>query len=111
MNNQPKTPIIFHSIKLVVFWEISSGETPFYGLKESSIKRMVLNNERPPIPKDCPRYFSELITKCWNRYPQERPKIDVVISILNSMIGQYTNHNPDNEELNCENITDDQVLV
>jgi len=96
----------------VVFWEISSGEIPFSNLDVAFIKKKVLKNERPPIPEDCPSNFSELITMCWNQNPLERPKIDVVISILNSMIDQYTNHNPDNEELNrCSVInSDDQVV-
>lgn len=47
---------------------------------------MVLKNDlRPEIPADTPDNFAELIRRCWDRVPKNRPSFKQIIGELSSM--------------------------
>ncbi|XP_026810639.1 atrial natriuretic peptide receptor 1-like [Rhopalosiphum maidis] len=55
---------------------------------------------RPDISgHDCPEPLSELIQRCWNDVPEERPGFDIMRSIVRQITRGY-----------CENLMDDLVL-
>jgi len=43
-----------------------------------------VQNERPPLPCECPRAFSHLINRCWSSNPDKRPHFDEIVGILES---------------------------
>ena len=74
----PKYDIFSYGI---VLWEMLTGKFPFAGLEPHAIMWRVCNeNERLPIPDDCPEPVRELIERCWETDWKLRPEIEEVIS-------------------------------
>jgi serine/threonine protein kinase len=74
-------PEIAHPLKAdvysfaIVCYEILTGKEPFEGEKPSDdlYKRIILEHERPKLPKICPRRLLSLIRRCWDHDPLCRP--------------------------------------
>ena len=67
----------------VVMWEVyTNGEKPFASLKKDEVVRMVVEVKHSPMstgrPTRCPREVSEIIEKCFEYDPAERPVVTVV---------------------------------
>lgn len=66
------------------FWELYSRSIPWtstqQNITESMINKIlqerVIAGDRPPIPNDCPPFFSDLIKNCWHNLPEYRPTAD-----------------------------------
>eukprot|EP00049_Salpingoeca_infusionum_P014914 m.285555 g.285555 ORF g.285555 m.285555 type:complete len:732 (+) comp15776_c0_seq12:482-2677(+) len=58
----------------IVLWELVTKQTPFLNMEVFSIFfNVVRHKKRPPIPANCHPDFAQLIEKCWNQKPSERP--------------------------------------
>ncbi|XP_072042552.1 mitogen-activated protein kinase kinase kinase 20-like [Amphiura filiformis] len=67
----------------VVVWELLTLEVPFQGLEpQVVVMRICGDNERPPIPPDCPQPIADLLRKCWAVDWRKRPSIDEVLSVI-----------------------------
>ncbi|POM72976.1 TKL protein kinase [Phytophthora palmivora] len=67
----------------ILLWEIFSRDIPFRGYDISDIKRRVLAGERFRVPTvDCPRECQELMKRCWDGEPNNRPTFDEVHEAL-----------------------------
>ena len=68
----------------VVVWELWSTEIPFEDAKVPAnlLWRICNNNERPPIPADCPKVISDLLRHCWQIDWTKRPTIDHVLVVV-----------------------------
>jgi serine/threonine protein kinase len=71
----------------MTLWEISSRKIPFSEEPDDQMVVTFINaGEKENIPNDCPLPFSQIITKCWNSNPNERPSMsDVIISLEKSI--------------------------
>jgi hypothetical protein len=49
-------------------------------------QRVVLRDERPPIPEGMPEAYALLMTRCWQADPMSRPGFDTVLRLINIMI-------------------------
>ncbi|XP_072041659.1 uncharacterized protein [Amphiura filiformis] len=71
----------------VVVWELLTLEVPFQGLEpQVVVMRICSDNERPPIPPDCPRPIADLLRKCWEVDWRKRPSIDDVLSMISDAL-------------------------
>mgnify|MGYP003640367891 CR=1 FL=1 len=71
----------------VMLWELVTqkdffGECAFM----SQIEEFVQEGQRPPIPKECPAIFEELITACWAQHPFDRPSFISIVATLKNII-------------------------
>ncbi|RHZ64222.1 hypothetical protein Glove_326g58 [Diversispora epigaea] len=60
----------------MLMWEFTSGHRPFFNKPHNS--RLICNiggGLRPEITDDTPEVFSNLMLKCWNSNPVNRPNI------------------------------------
>jgi hypothetical protein len=63
----------------IVCYEILTGNLPFQDVASGKIvKDMVTKGERPHLPNHCPIRLKDLIEKCWNQVPEERPSFAVI---------------------------------
>ncbi len=68
----------------VVIWEMWTTDIPFEGAEMFNIMyRVCNNNERPPIPDDCPRCIKDLLMHCWDTDFHKRPHIGEVLKKVN----------------------------
>lgn len=70
----------------VVLWEMLTQEVPFKGFEGLQVAWLVVEKqERLTIPTSCPASFAELLRKCWQADPKERPLFKQVLLTLETM--------------------------
>ncbi|CAB4388466.1 unnamed protein product [Rhizophagus irregularis] len=73
----------------VLFWEISSGQPPFYSKGEQYDIDLALEISQglreEPVP-DTPEDLVEIYTECWNGEPDKRPNINQVVERLKEIM-------------------------
>ncbi|GES99832.1 kinase-like domain-containing protein [Rhizophagus clarus] len=73
----------------VLFWEISSGQPPFYTEGENydlDLAIEILQGLREEPPPDTPEECIKIYTECWNGEPDNRPAINQVVEKLKAII-------------------------
>eukprot|EP01107_Rhizomastix_libera_P008390 TRINITY_DN2357_c0_g1_i1.p1 TRINITY_DN2357_c0_g1~~TRINITY_DN2357_c0_g1_i1.p1 ORF type:complete len:414 (+),score=126.53 TRINITY_DN2357_c0_g1_i1:2-1243(+) len=72
----------------MVLWHLFSEVEPYSDFKTVfAIYAFVQSKKRLPLPVNCP--LNELIAKCWDQDPSERPTFDDIVIII-SLSGQLT---------------------
>ncbi|KAJ3679897.1 hypothetical protein LUZ60_016175 [Juncus effusus] len=67
----------------IVLWELVTGRVPFENMTAVQAAFAVVNKgARPIIPHDCNEMLSELMKRCWDVDPLERPCFDEIVKIL-----------------------------
>ncbi|XP_072041994.1 uncharacterized protein [Amphiura filiformis] len=67
----------------VVGWEMWTTDFPHKGLEPQVIAwRVCHENQRLPIPDDCPKAIAELMKKCWDSDWRKRPSIEHVLFVI-----------------------------
>nr|XP_029138109.1 SH3 and multiple ankyrin repeat domains protein 3-like isoform X2 [Labrus bergylta] len=70
----------------VVLWEMLTREVPFKGFEGLQVAWLVVEKqERLTIPTSCPASFAELMRRCWQADPKERPQFKQVLVTLETM--------------------------
>ncbi|TWW72686.1 protein kinase Npk [Takifugu flavidus] len=70
----------------VVLWEMLTREVPFKGFEGLQVAWLVVEKqERLTVPTSCPASFAELMKKCWQADPKERPQFKQVLVTLETM--------------------------
>ncbi|XP_072297388.1 protein kinase Npk [Eucyclogobius newberryi] len=70
----------------VVLWEMLTREVPFKGFEGLQVAWLVVEKqERLTVPTSCPASFAELMKKCWQADPKERPLFKQVLLTLETM--------------------------
>ncbi|KAG9306477.1 hypothetical protein G9A89_008413, partial [Geosiphon pyriformis] len=104
----------------MLLWELSTGKPPFYDCKHDHILIMaILNGQRPKITSPLiPPCIAEIIVKCWDPNPKNRPTVEEVrhkIWELQRMYDRFRFKNYTDEESTDEKPTDevfpDEVLI
>ncbi|CAM6035719.1 unnamed protein product [Sphagnum compactum] len=71
--------------------EILTGKIPFpyTEYKRSELLQVIRQGERPPLPFDCPTPLANLITRCWDTDPCNRPSfLQVGIRVM-AVVGSF----------------------
>eukprot|EP01026_Neomeris_dumetosa_P029098 TRINITY_DN2358_c0_g1_i1.p1 TRINITY_DN2358_c0_g1~~TRINITY_DN2358_c0_g1_i1.p1 ORF type:complete len:522 (-),score=60.37 TRINITY_DN2358_c0_g1_i1:978-2543(-) len=56
----------------ILMWEMYTRIRPWQGVKDYQIAYLVMTDQRPEIPEDCPEELSSMIRRCWSADPDER---------------------------------------
>ncbi|CAB4395990.1 unnamed protein product [Rhizophagus irregularis] len=73
----------------VLFWEISSGQSPFNAKVEQYDVGLILEISqglRETVIPNTPEEYAKIYTKCWDGEPDDRPTIYQVVDWLKAMI-------------------------
>src|SRR5947209_5680938 len=58
----------------MIMWEFTTGKKPFHDRPHNHcLISDILKGERPQITDDTPEFYSELMKKCWDHNPENRP--------------------------------------
>src|SRR5947208_2948998 len=58
----------------MIMWEFTTGKKPFHDRPHNYRLIMdILKGERPQITDDTPEFYAELMKKCWDHNPENRP--------------------------------------
>lgn len=95
-------PVDVFSFSIIMF-EIITGEEPYKanGRWPSQIElaKKVSNGERPIFTDDISEPMINLIERCWNEDPDERPSFSEIYQQISSNFKSYTNYDIDEEEI------------
>jgi serine/threonine protein kinase len=59
--------------------EILTGEPPFEGELRATLCAKIMDQDlRPSLPKNCPDYLRSCITSCWQKLPEHRPNFSSI---------------------------------
>jgi len=58
----------------MIMWEHTTGKRPFHDRPHDQYLMLdILKGERPQITDDTPKFYAELMKKCWDHDPENRP--------------------------------------
>src|SRR5438128_10929623 len=69
----------------VLFWEISSGKSPFSDVPIYKINLEIVNGKREVSIVNTPSEYQQLYENCWKEEPNQRPDINEVLEVLNQL--------------------------
>ena len=87
----------------ILMWEIVSISCqPFGGLDGWAVAAAIQQGQRPEIPDDCPPQLRNLIKKCWDSEPKQRPTMQQAIEDLKKLI-------PEQNQVNIESFGSESI--
>ncbi|PKY28238.1 kinase-like protein [Rhizophagus irregularis] len=83
----------------MLMWEILSGQPPFINYEHNYDLAMdIVAGKRPKIVSGTPLQYKELMERCWNANPKERPNIDILWSEMMKINKSYHQNNIDHSD-------------
>ncbi|XP_066252787.1 mitogen-activated protein kinase kinase kinase 11-like isoform X3 [Euwallacea similis] len=71
----------------VLLWELLTGEVPYKGIDTLAVAYGVACNKLTlPIPTTCPQPWKELMQKCWEPDPHNRPSFEQILVDLDVIV-------------------------
>ncbi|EXX55970.1 Sps1p [Rhizophagus irregularis DAOM 197198w] len=104
LKGNPYTPASDIYSFSMIMWEFTSGISPYNNRgHDMDFCLSICNGERPEIIKNSPQCYVDLMKKCWNEVPLNRPSSEEVLDIIEKWIFlPYGKKIEDiNEELKC----------
>src|SRR3989440_8150532 len=72
----------------MIMWEFTTGKKPFHDRSHNHILISdILKGERPQITDDTPEFYAELMKKCWDHDPENRPTAEEIFICLEEYYG------------------------
>ena len=74
----------------VTLWEMYTTQLPWSDCDlERMTKKVVMQNERPPMPKDMPRDYAEMIARSWQTDTSKRPEFKDILPTLRALYDAF----------------------
>ncbi|RGB32852.1 kinase-like domain-containing protein [Rhizophagus diaphanus] len=101
LRNNPYAPASdIYSLSMIM-WEFTSGTPPFYYEAHDHLLILdICRGKRPEIIKNTPKCYIDLMKKCWDSNPSNRPTIRMLENIVSEWIrciNEYYQINMDGE--------------
>src|SRR6266480_3687186 len=63
----------------MIMWEHTTGKKPFYARShDHHLILDILEGKRPEITEDTPEFYADLMKKCWDPKPENRPTAEEI---------------------------------
>ncbi|KAH0951432.1 hypothetical protein HN011_009385 [Eciton burchellii] len=78
----------------IILWEVLTRKKPFDDIGASAYRIMwaVHIGQRPPLIEGCPKPIEDLMTRCWQKTPEDRPSMDEVVRIMTELSEFFSPH-------------------
>ncbi|CAB5198480.1 unnamed protein product [Rhizophagus irregularis] len=68
----------------IIMYTLATGERPWYNeAHDINLAKNICDGKRLEIPEDTPKFYVELIRKCWDNEPEKRPTATYLYKKLN----------------------------
>ncbi len=67
---------------MTLFEIATTGEIPFKKRSDAEVKQFYLEGKRDKLPSDVPDVFVQLVSKCWDQNPKNRPTAEQIIQYI-----------------------------
>ena len=82
----------------MIMWEHTTGKKPFHDREHNHLLISdILNGERPQITDDTPEFYADLMKRCWDHNPENRPTAKEIYDCLRKY---YLNITKESNEIN-----------
>jgi len=89
----------------IIMWEFISGIPPFNDMEYDFLLALsICKGERPEIVENAPQCYVDLMKKCWNENPLERPSASEICDIIKkwyNILGSINNKS-ENDDIKME---------
>ncbi|XP_011882745.1 PREDICTED: mitogen-activated protein kinase kinase kinase 7-like isoform X2 [Vollenhovia emeryi] len=95
----------------IILWEVLTRKKPFDDIGASAYRIMwaVHIGQRPPLIEGCPKPIESLMTRCWQKAPEERPSMDEIVRIMTELSEFFSSHlEPVEYSLSSEDDVEDE---
>src|SRR5437763_16466168 len=73
----------------MIMWEFTTGKKPFHDRSHNHCLIMdILKGERPQITDDTPKFYAELMKRCWDHNPENRQTAGKIWVCLEEYFGR-----------------------
>ena len=76
----------------MIIWEFTTGKKPFHDRPHDQYLMLdIIRGERPQITDDTPEFYSDLMKRCWDHNPENRPTANEIcdyFSYSNIILGK-----------------------
>src|SRR5207247_2073276 len=74
----------------MIMWEFTTGKKPFHDRSHDHCLILnILEGKRPEITDDTPEFYANLIKKCWDPKPENRPTAEEIHECLDKHYDPY----------------------
>ncbi|CAB4414833.1 unnamed protein product [Rhizophagus irregularis] len=102
LRNKPYTPESDIYSFSMIMWEFISGNPPFSDrAHDHHLILSVCKGERPEIIENIPKCYTDLMKKCWDSNPSNRPTIIMLENIISEWIRCINEYYRLNTDENC----------
>lgn len=85
----------------VLLWEIATyGKSPYPGVELANVYHLLDSGFRMECPENCPANIYDLMRKCWQWEPVNRPTFEQIYKDLENMFHDASSATP-TSQLNC----------
>lgn len=75
-------------------WELfSDGKIPYPSLSNKQVVEEVLSGFRLSKPDKCPESMWNIVMKCWEKNPKDRPNFDEIVKMIIPLVDRDTVYN------------------
>ncbi|POG65830.1 kinase-like domain-containing protein, partial [Rhizophagus irregularis DAOM 181602=DAOM 197198] len=87
LRKKPYTPASDIYSFSIIMWEFTSGIPPFnHETHDLQLSLSICEGKRPEIIKNTPKCYIDLMKKCWDLNPSNRPTIIMLENIISEWI-------------------------
>ncbi|GMH40072.1 hypothetical protein BSKO_07976 [Bryopsis sp. KO-2023] len=79
----------------VLLWELLTGQVPYNGMTPLQAAVGVVQKDlRPDLPSNCPGNLAQIMRRCWDKQPANRPSFRELLPLLQEMYDEVRDREP-----------------
>ena len=88
------------SFGITLYEILNYGVTPYVGMTNEEVIEKVVTDYRLPCLDNCPDEIYQMMLKCWDKVPEQRPTFRFIYETLQRIYEEISGHHPSNHDSN-----------